>query len=173
MTATFDPVAYKDTTRAQWEEAAAAWHAWGPTLETWLAQATSLMLDAAGIHTGSAVLDVAAGAGGHSLAAASRAGPSGTVLATYISPPLASTRRYGPVAALPPSSSPRPTATASSPSRSPSPAAAPRFPRPPPANPAHSASATPLREIQAELSQFEGPEGFTGPRELIVCWGGK
>jgi hypothetical protein len=46
-TATFDPVAYRDTTRAQWEEAAAAWHAWGPTLETWLAQAISLMLDAA------------------------------------------------------------------------------------------------------------------------------
>jgi cyclopropane fatty-acyl-phospholipid synthase-like methyltransferase len=96
MTATFDPVAYKDTTRAQWEEAAAAWHAWGPTLETWLAQATSLMLDAAGIHTGSAVLDVAAGAGGQSLAAARRAGPSGTVLATYISPPSCSTPRSQP-----------------------------------------------------------------------------
>ncbi|MDQ3505150.1 MAG: methyltransferase type 11, partial [Actinomycetota bacterium] len=36
MTVTFDPVRYKDTTRAQWEEAAAAWHRWGPTLETWL-----------------------------------------------------------------------------------------------------------------------------------------
>jgi hypothetical protein len=32
MTVTFDPVRYKDTTRAQWEDAAAAWHAWAPTL---------------------------------------------------------------------------------------------------------------------------------------------
>ena len=88
MTATFDPVAYKDTTRAQWEEAAAAWHAWGPVLETWLAEPTTLMLDAAGVHTGSRLLDVAAGAGGQSLAAARRAGPSGTVLATDISPTI-------------------------------------------------------------------------------------
>ena len=36
MTITFDPAAYKDTTRAQWEEAADAWHRWGPTLEDWL-----------------------------------------------------------------------------------------------------------------------------------------
>ena len=44
------------------------------------------MLDAAGIHTGSAVLDVAAGAGGQSLTAARRVGPAGRVLATDISP---------------------------------------------------------------------------------------
>ncbi|MGH3823854.1 MAG: class I SAM-dependent methyltransferase [Pseudonocardiaceae bacterium] len=88
MTATFDPTHYKDTTRAQWEEAAAAWHAWGPTLEDWLGEATTLMLDAAGVHTGSIVLDVAAGAGGQSLIAARRAGPSGQVLATDISPAI-------------------------------------------------------------------------------------
>ena len=88
MTVTFDPILYKDTTRAQWEEAAAAWHAWEPTLEDWLGEATTLMLDAAGIHTGSTVLDVAAGAGGQSLAAARRVGPSGRVLATDISPAI-------------------------------------------------------------------------------------
>jgi len=88
MTATFDPVHYKTTTRAQWQDAAAAWHAWGPTLETWLGEATALMLDRAGVTTGSAVLDVAAGAGGQSLAAARRVGPTGTVLATDISPAI-------------------------------------------------------------------------------------
>lgn len=88
MTTTFDPAAYKSTTRAQWEEAAAAWHAWGPTLEEWLGEATTLMLDAAGIHRGSRVLDVAAGAGGQSLAAARRVGPDGGVLATDISPAI-------------------------------------------------------------------------------------
>jgi ubiquinone/menaquinone biosynthesis C-methylase UbiE len=54
----------------------------------WLGEATTLMLDAAGIHTGSTVLDVAAGAGGQSLAAARRAGPTGSVLATDISPTI-------------------------------------------------------------------------------------
>lgn len=88
MAVTFDPVHYKDSTRAQWEDAAAAWHTWGPTLEDWLGDATTLMLDAAGITTGNTVLDVAAGAGGQTLAAARRVGPSGRVLATDISPAI-------------------------------------------------------------------------------------
>jgi SAM-dependent methyltransferase len=83
---TFDPVTYKTTTRAQWETAASAWHRWGPVLETWLGEATELMLDQAHVRTGSRVLDVAAGAGGQSIAAARRVGPDGAVLATDISP---------------------------------------------------------------------------------------
>lgn len=84
----FDPVQYKTTTRQQWEDAAEAWHRWGPTLEAWLGDATTSMLDAAGATTGARVLDVAAGAGGQSLAAARRTGPSGSVLATDISPTI-------------------------------------------------------------------------------------
>jgi len=84
-TATFDPVAYKRTTREQWQTAAEPWHRWGPTLEDWLGAATGLMLDMAGAGPGSRVLDVAAGAGGQSLAAARRVGPDGSVLATDIS----------------------------------------------------------------------------------------
>lgn len=83
---TFDPAQYKATTRQQWEDAAEAWHRWGPTLETWLGPATEKMLDAAKVTTGSRVLDVAAGGGGQTLAAARRVGPSGHVLATDISP---------------------------------------------------------------------------------------
>jgi hypothetical protein len=60
----FDPAAYKSTTRAQWEDAAEAWHRWGPVLESWLGHATETMLDLAGVQAGSRVLDVAAGAGG-------------------------------------------------------------------------------------------------------------
>ena len=86
MTATFDPQQYKQTTRQQWEDAAEAWHRWGPTLERWLGDATECMLDAAAIAEGSRVLDVAAGAGGQSLAAARRVGATGRVLATDISP---------------------------------------------------------------------------------------
>ncbi len=88
MTVTFDPIRYKSTTRAQWEDAAAAWDAWGPTLEDWLGPATTLMLAAADVRAGSRVLDVAAGTGGQSLAAARRVGPGGSVLAPDISPTI-------------------------------------------------------------------------------------
>ncbi|HVE45498.1 MAG TPA: methyltransferase domain-containing protein [Acidimicrobiales bacterium] len=84
----FDPVQYKVTTRQQWEDAADAWHRWGPTLEEWLGAATERMLDAAGIGVGSRVLDVAAGAGGQTIAAARRAGTEGRVVATDISPTI-------------------------------------------------------------------------------------
>ena len=82
----FDPQAYKDTTRRQWEDAAEAWHRWGPALEAWLGPATELMLDLARVGEGDRVLDIAAGAGGQTLAAARRVGPDGAVLATDISP---------------------------------------------------------------------------------------
>ncbi len=81
----FDPVKYKETTREQWQEAAGAWHRWGPTLEAWLGEATEVMLDMAGDGPGSRVLDVAAGAGGQTIVAARRVGPDGYVLATDIS----------------------------------------------------------------------------------------
>ena len=87
-TTTFDPAAYKRTTLAQWETAAEAWDRWGPAIEDWLGQATEVMLDEAAITTGGRVLDVAAGAGGQTLAAAERVGPSGHVLATDISPTI-------------------------------------------------------------------------------------
>lgn len=85
MATTFDPVAFKRTTREQWQEAADAWHAWGPAIERWLGEATEVMLDMAEAGPGDRVLDVAAGAGGQSLAAARRVGPTGRVLATDIS----------------------------------------------------------------------------------------
>jgi SAM-dependent methyltransferase len=84
--ATFDPATYKNTTRAQWEAAAGAWDRWGPTLEAWLGPATDRMLDLCGVAAGAHVLDVAAGAGGQTVAAARRVGPDGHVLATDISP---------------------------------------------------------------------------------------
>lgn len=82
---TFDPDAYKRTTTDQWQTAAEPWHRWGPTLEAWLGAATETMLDMAGVGPGARVLDVAAGAGGQTLAAARRVGPEGRVLATDIS----------------------------------------------------------------------------------------
>jgi ubiquinone/menaquinone biosynthesis C-methylase UbiE len=82
---TFDPINYKKTTRDQWQTAAEAWNRWGPFIDQWLGAVTETMLDMAVVHAGSRILDVAAGAGGQTLAAARRAGPSGSVLATDIS----------------------------------------------------------------------------------------
>jgi len=84
----FDAAKFKTTTRAQWQSAASAWHRWGPFLGEWLGAATDQMLDLARIGAGSRVLDVAAGAGEQSLAAARRVGPTGHVLATDIAPAL-------------------------------------------------------------------------------------
>jgi SAM-dependent methyltransferase len=86
--ATFDPEKFRQTTRAQWENAAEAWDRWSPLLGRWLGAATEAMLDAARIGPGSRVLDIAAGAGEQTLAAARRAGPTGHVLATDISPAI-------------------------------------------------------------------------------------
>jgi SAM-dependent methyltransferase len=88
MTTSFDPIAFKQTTRAQWEDAAEAWNRWGPTIDDWLGEATDVMLREAGIGKDHRVLDVAAGAGGQTLAAARLAGPGGSVLATDISPAI-------------------------------------------------------------------------------------
>ena len=87
-TASFDSKGYKETTREQWQLAAEPWYRWGEVLERWLGEASELMLDLAEIGAGDRVLDVAAGAGGQSVRAAQRVGPSGSVLATDISPEI-------------------------------------------------------------------------------------
>jgi ubiquinone/menaquinone biosynthesis C-methylase UbiE len=84
-TTAFDPVTYKETTREQWQAAAAAWHRWGPTVGQWLGPATEIMLEMASVRAGSRVLDVAAGAGEQAIVTARRVGPTGHVLATDIS----------------------------------------------------------------------------------------
>lgn len=86
--ARFDAEKYKRTTYEQWQDAAEAWHRWGSTLKSWLGPATERMLDVARVSAGNRVLDVAAGAGDQSIAAAERVGPNGRVLATDLSPAI-------------------------------------------------------------------------------------
>ena len=78
----FDAAAFKETTRAQWQDAAQAWRRWDPVFDRWLGPATELMLDLAGVGRGTRVIDIAAGSGGQSIAAGRR---GATVLATDIS----------------------------------------------------------------------------------------
>ena len=82
----FDPVAYKQAITQEWEHAAQGWHRWIPTINDWLSVATATMLDQANVSPGHRVIDIAAGDGGQSIAAAARVGTSGEVLATDIAP---------------------------------------------------------------------------------------
>jgi SAM-dependent methyltransferase len=83
---TFDPDRYKQTTREQWQQAAAAWQRWTPTLQTWFAPATDAMIELGQLTRGSRVLDVAAGAGEPACTFARVVEPTGSVLATDIAP---------------------------------------------------------------------------------------
>lgn len=83
---TFDPTAYKQAVKEEWGRAAKGWHEWIPAINAWLESATELMLDQAGMVSGSRVIDIAAGDGGQSISAAERVGPTGKVLATDIAP---------------------------------------------------------------------------------------
>lgn len=93
ITPSFNPVQYKQTTYEQWQAAAEAWFRWDPAINKWLGNATQEMISLAGISKGQQVLDIAAGAGGQSVAVAKAVGPTGYVLATDISPNILSFAR--------------------------------------------------------------------------------
>lgn len=75
----------KDRTRQTWDAAAVGWDKHAPAIRAWLSPATEAMLDMAGVVSGHAVLDVAAGAGDQTLDLAARVGPEGRVVASDIS----------------------------------------------------------------------------------------
>jgi ubiquinone/menaquinone biosynthesis C-methylase UbiE len=81
-----EPETFKQRIRAQWDEVAARWHRWTPVMSAQYAPATELMLDLAHLRPGDHVLDIAAGDGYHSIAAARRVGPTGHVLAVDLAP---------------------------------------------------------------------------------------
>jgi len=79
-----DAEAIKQRVRDQYDEMAERWHRWTPVMSAQYAPATQLMLDLAHLRPGDHVLDVAAGDGYQSIAAARRVGPTGHVLAVDI-----------------------------------------------------------------------------------------
>jgi ubiquinone/menaquinone biosynthesis C-methylase UbiE len=81
-----EPLVFKQRIREQWNEVAARWHRWTPLMREQFAPATELMLDLAHLAPGDHVLDVAAGDGYQSIAAAQRVGPGGHVLAVDLAP---------------------------------------------------------------------------------------
>ena len=81
-----DKQAFKTAVREQWDRSATGWDHHTAAIHAWLRQPTDAMLDMAGVASGAAVLDVAAGAGDQTLDIARRVGPTGHVLATDLSP---------------------------------------------------------------------------------------
>lgn len=80
----FDGEAFKASTRDEWQGVAEAWHRWVPVMAAHLAPMTERMFELAGISPGDRVLDLAAGDGEQSLAAARLVGADGFVLSTDI-----------------------------------------------------------------------------------------
>jgi enediyne biosynthesis protein CalE5 len=76
---------FREQQRQQWERAATGWHKWSDTIDKGAAGLSERMVELARVEPGSRVLDVAAGYGEPSLAAAARAGAEGAVVATDIS----------------------------------------------------------------------------------------
>ncbi|MCC6946923.1 MAG: class I SAM-dependent methyltransferase [Bradyrhizobiaceae bacterium] len=88
VAAPFDAEKFKAATRAQWDKHAKGWNDHGAEIGAWLRDATAAMLAMAEVAPGARVLDVAAGAGEQTLEIAKRVGPTGSVLATDISPAI-------------------------------------------------------------------------------------
>jgi len=88
MNAPFDAETFKATMREQWDKHAKGWSDHGAQIGEWLREATAVMLSMAEVGTGGHVLDVAAGAGDQTLDIAKRVGPTGSVLATDLSPAI-------------------------------------------------------------------------------------
>lgn len=82
----FDPSAYKRTTREQWDASGAGYDAWGSTIQSLVGPAADHMMEAMGLGSGSSVLELACGSGAVTLLLAERVGLEGSVLATDLSP---------------------------------------------------------------------------------------
>jgi len=87
-TPTPDKQAFKAAVRSHWNAAARGWNAHSPEIRAWLRASTDAMIAMAGVAPGARVLDVAAGAGDQTRDLAERVGPSGSVLATDLSPAI-------------------------------------------------------------------------------------
>jgi SAM-dependent methyltransferase len=87
-TATPSPEAVKAQQRAGWGGQAQQWYAQLEIIERQWSVLSEGLLDLARVTAGDRVLDLACGVGDPALAAAARVGPTGTVIATDISPDM-------------------------------------------------------------------------------------
>jgi SAM-dependent methyltransferase len=88
MNALLDAEQLKAATREQWDKHAQGWNDHSVQIGNWLRESTDAMLAMAEVGPGARVLDVAAGAGDQTLDIAKRVGPTGSILATDLSPAI-------------------------------------------------------------------------------------
>jgi SAM-dependent methyltransferase len=84
---TFDPIAFKQKTRQEWNDSASGWRKWHHVVEgkDGGQHQSAKLVELARIRQGASVLDVGGGYGEPSLTAARVAGPTGRVVCTDIS----------------------------------------------------------------------------------------
>lgn len=82
----FNPEDFKAQQRQIWDNAAAGWQAWWPTLEHGAQKVNDKIVELAEIKSGDMVLDIATGIGEPAVTAARKVMPNGKVVATDISP---------------------------------------------------------------------------------------
>jgi ubiquinone/menaquinone biosynthesis C-methylase UbiE len=80
-----DPVAFRDTQKESWDDAAPGWKKWSEWWDRYASNVSERLVELARVEPGSHVLDVAAGYGEPALTAARKAAPEGRVVATDIS----------------------------------------------------------------------------------------
>jgi ubiquinone/menaquinone biosynthesis C-methylase UbiE len=79
---------FKAQQRQMWDNAAAGWHAWWPTLERGAQKVSDKIVELSEIKSGDKVLDIATGIGEPAVTAARKVMPNGKVVATDISPQM-------------------------------------------------------------------------------------
>lgn len=84
----FSPEQFKAQQRQIWDNAAAGWQTWWPTLERGAQRVSDKLVELAEIKPGDRVLDIATGIGEPAVTAARRVKPNGKVVATDISPQM-------------------------------------------------------------------------------------
>ena len=86
MSNSIDPQKFKLMQRQNWDSVAEGWKKWWKLIEEHGQVVSDRLVELAGIHQGSRVLDVATGIGEPAVTAARRVGPSGKVTAIDLSP---------------------------------------------------------------------------------------
>jgi SAM-dependent methyltransferase len=80
-----DPVEFREAQHKNWDSAAAGWKEWSEFSDSAFGPISERLVELADVHSGSRVLDIAAGYGEPALTAARKAGPEGRVVATDLS----------------------------------------------------------------------------------------
>jgi len=86
MSTAVDSEKFKSMQRQSWDSIAEGWKKWWKVIEENAQIVSDKLIDLAGIHQGSKVLDIATGIGEPAVTAAKKVGPSGRVTAIDLSP---------------------------------------------------------------------------------------